>query len=199
MVTQLMILVLSFVHDYRDEITAVSTAIIAIFTAVLGCFTISLAKSTRIAARAAEKALTELERPWVFLEGARIRRRELPGERITPNNWWIEMHWKNIGRAPAIIEECVFGIEPKSTLPKKPVYAKDHRLICPRTIAAGDVVKTNEVGPAPGTDELLVFFGKHTYKELNGQIHEAGFALEISPHMPAFSSYDSDQYTYYHP
>jgi hypothetical protein len=36
-----------FIHDYRDEITALSTLVIAIFTTVLGCFTISVARSTR--------------------------------------------------------------------------------------------------------------------------------------------------------
>src|SRR5258708_4532250 len=58
----------NFIHDNRDEITAISTAIIAIFTTILGLFTVSLARSTRVAANAANlsaKAAIALQLPII--------------------------------------------------------------------------------------------------------------------------------------
>src|SRR6266436_9102754 len=63
----------AYVTDKNAVITALGTLVIAVFTTVLGIFTISLARSTRIAANAADlsvkiaqRALTELERPYLF-------------------------------------------------------------------------------------------------------------------------------------
>ena len=72
-----------------EWVTAYATIVIALFTILLGLFNASLAKSTRRAAIAAENALIELERPWVFVEGARIIRRDMPGQEPIPNNWYI--------------------------------------------------------------------------------------------------------------
>src|SRR5216684_9378641 len=68
-------------------------------------------------AKIAERALTGLERPWLFLEGTTISRRDLPGQQLIPNNWFIKLHWKNVGRAPALIEDCLFQIVPKASIP----------------------------------------------------------------------------------
>lgn len=94
----------SYIHSYREDINAVSTFLLMLFTIVLILLNGSLARSTRIAAIAAERAavaaekgLTELERPWVFLEGTTITRK--PGERPSvPNAWYISLHFKNAGR-----------------------------------------------------------------------------------------------------
>jgi hypothetical protein len=170
---------------------------VALFTLALTASTIGLWTATRRTAKLAEVALTELERPWLFLEATTIRRRELPGQSIQPNNWSIRLHWKNVGRAPAIIEECLFRISPKSSLPSSPIYAKESGLSCSATVSAGQVIETNEVGPGPGTDEILVFFGRLTYKELSGKIHETGYALEVSPHIAACSQHLGEKYSYY--
>ena len=138
-------------------VIAFSAVVTAIFTVIHGTFTISLARSTRIAANAAEKALTEIERPWLFLEGTTIRRREFPGQPIQPNNWYIKLHWKNIGRLPALVEECLFRILPTSEMPVNPIYLKGNELRCKATVASNEEFETNEVGPGPHTDKPLVF------------------------------------------
>jgi hypothetical protein len=40
-------------------------------------------------------------------------------------------------------------------------------------------------------------YGRITYSELNGIEHHTGFAVVVSPHMPAFSGYTNDAYDYY--
>jgi hypothetical protein len=100
-----------------EWVTAFATIVIAVFTIVLGLFTVSLAKSTRKAANAAEKALVELERPWLFVEGATITRREIPGQALIPNNWSVSFTCRNVGRSPAIVQECIIKIEQKDKMP----------------------------------------------------------------------------------
>src|SRR5579871_3573134 len=76
----------------------------AIFTAILTGSTILLWLSTRKSSAIAERALTEQERPWLFLETVQVTRRKPPPD---PNEWYIEFHWKNVGRMPAVVEECI--------------------------------------------------------------------------------------------
>jgi hypothetical protein len=101
-----------------------------IFTGVLGVSTLALWQVTRVAAFAAKdsaeiarRSLTELERPWLFIEGAKITRRELPNEPIKPNDWFITFTCKNVRRSPAVIKECIIKLEDRDTLPPKPNYA----------------------------------------------------------------------------
>jgi hypothetical protein len=62
---------LKFIRDMKpDEWTAAATVVIALFTTILGLFTVSLARSTRVAAQAAEKsadALPAMERAYLFV------------------------------------------------------------------------------------------------------------------------------------
>jgi hypothetical protein len=160
--------------------------------------TFMLWKATSRSAKIAETALTDLERPWLFLEGTTIRRRDLPGQPLTPNFFFIKLHWKNVGRSPALTGECIFEFKPKLGLSAYPVYSSDHPgLMMPRTVAVGESVETSEVGPASGKDEILVFYGRLSYTELNGKSHQTGFAVEISPHMAACSPYGDEKYDYY--
>jgi len=71
-----------------EWVTAYATIVIALFAVLLGLLNASLAKSARRAANAAENALVELERPWLFVEGAKIIRRDMPGQEPIPNNWY---------------------------------------------------------------------------------------------------------------
>ena len=149
-------------------------------------------------AKVAERALTELERPWVFLQGASIRSRiKIPGAPIIPNNFFVKLHFRNIGRAPALTERCLFRFGRKVDLPEGPVYIQQSGLTLPSSISVNETVETNEVGPSPGSEDILVLYGKLIYTELNGEVRETGFAIEISPHMPAFSRYPGEKYTFY--
>jgi hypothetical protein len=98
---------------------------------------------------------------------------------------------------PALVDECIFTIESKETLPATPDYSGAGRLTCPRTIAPNDSGDTGAVGPGPGREGQLVFYGGITYKELSRKAHHTGFALEVAPHMAAFIRHASDAYDYY--
>jgi hypothetical protein len=142
-------------------------------------------------------------RPWIFLKGATIRRRELPNQAITPNYWFIKLHWRNIGRSPAIVERCEFKLVDKNIIAAHPDYSNSLDLTTPAMIPQDIEFETNEFGPAPeagtkkGEAVQLVLFGRLTYKELSGIIHHTGFALEISPHMPAYVPHPNRAYDFY--
>jgi hypothetical protein len=184
------------VHDP----VAFYTSAVALFTAVLVISTILLWRATKRTAEIAERALSEHERPWLFLQGAKISRREFPGQALTPNNFFICLRWKNVGRAPAVILECAVKFEDIKKLDAKPDYSGAIHLLTSGTVSVGEEFETNEIGPAPtaaNVDVQYVMFGRLTYTELNGRQHRTGFALHISPHIAAFSRYGKDAYDYY--
>jgi hypothetical protein len=148
-----------------------------------------------------------LERPWLFLQATKIIWRDTPlpagatggaavGTRVL-NDWFITLKFRNIGRMPAVIEACAFKIEDKASLPQVPDYSNSSFLGTPRTVRSGDIIETQSVGPSPGRPDPLVFYGRVTYKELNGRTHHTGFALEMSWYFPACSPYNNDAYDYY--
>ncbi|HXM80517.1 MAG TPA: hypothetical protein VN929_01180 [Burkholderiales bacterium] len=162
------------------------------------------ARAAEQSAQVAVKALTDLERPWIFFEATHVQRREHPGEPMIPNNFFISFVCRNVGRAPAIIEACFAKIQNITTLPEIPDYsAPIIPLRCPATVATNVDFETSAFGPAPqpGIDPnsaiRYVVYGKMTYKELNGTVHHTGFAVEVSPHMAAASAYSSNAYDYY--
>jgi hypothetical protein len=182
----------SYIQSYHEDINAVSTFFLMVLTIVLILLNASLARSTKMAAVAAERAavatekgLSELERPWIFLEGSTVTRRDGKPASSIPNNWYVSLRFKNVGRMPAIIEKCLFEIRPKTELPDKPVFSDKPGLGTPVNLDSGESFDTQPVGPSVQKDELLVFYGKITYTELNGRAHETGFALQVPPNMAA--------------
>jgi hypothetical protein len=160
-----------YIHGYSSDINAVSTSLLTALTAILLVFNASLVRSTRMAAiateraaAAAEKGLTELERPWVFLEGATVSRD--PFQPISaPNYWTISLHFKNLGRMPAVVDSLLFYIKPKDELSGKPFYSGMHELCCPQTLGSGASFETMKVGPGAHEDIFLVFYGKIIYTD----------------------------------
>jgi hypothetical protein len=90
------------IHRNRDDISAISTAIIAIFTVVLGVFTIRLSSSTRIAAKAARDTVRKMDetaerqlRAYVMVGKAQA---------IWPDGTVvIDINIKNFGQTPALV------------------------------------------------------------------------------------------------
>jgi hypothetical protein len=138
------------------------------------------------------------ERPWLFLKGATITRRESPGQSPHPNNWYIRLLWRNVGRSPAIIERCEFNLSDKTAIPTRVNYQNSMDLSAPSMIPQDAEFETNDVGPAPtATDVTFVFYGRLTYRSLSGAVHHTGFALEVAPRIAAFSKYEAPSYNYY--
>jgi hypothetical protein len=109
---------------YRDDIAALSTLVVAAFTGVLGIFTISLARSTRIAADAAnlsakvaQSSLADLERPYVFIETQADIKARLGFRDVMPSGGGDPVRVKQIprvkfrlvnhGRTPAIVSPLI--------------------------------------------------------------------------------------------
>ncbi len=157
------------------------------------------AKAAQASAKVAMDTFTTLERPWIFLEKHRIVRRE--GAPIQPsllNNYWISLSFRNNGRSPAFITNLAFKITETNELPAVPDYSScTNTLRCPATLAAGKMFESNQVGPSPGKDVQYTIFGKLTYKDMAGIEHHTGFAIDISPHLPAASTNRNELYDFH--
>lgn len=200
----ILIRIREFLHSVENIITALATIAIAVFTWTLYKSSEKMWGVTKIAAEAAqlsaavaERTLTDLERPWLFLDAQTVRRLNSPGPAVPiPNDWVIKLHWKNVGRTPALIDACEFEIAPRSTLPEWPIYTGKALLTCPATVATSEEFETNEVGPALRSNEELVVFGRMIYRDLGNRRHETGFAICVSPHMPASMAHPNKNYFY---
>ena len=189
-----------FLDDHAGAIGAIATVLI-------GWFTLALFRATdelKIIGRNQINALLHLERPWLFLEAVRVSRREgAPINPTLPNNWWISLRWRNVGRAPAVIEECIIFFEPTDQIPVVPNYSNPSTLSCPHTVAKDIPFDTPEIGPAEikrtrnGEPVNLTVYGRLTYKELNGETHHTGFIVDVSPHFPVYSVHKNKNYDYY--
>lgn len=144
-------------------------------------------------ADATERAVTEFERPWLFVEGAQVSLRDTN----VINSWMIRLTLRNYGRTPALVQGAIFKIGDKDTLPGMPDYSNSSPLSIRGTISPRKKGKTSTVGPGPGRQGQLVFYGRITYNELNGAEHHTGFALEVAPAMAAFVRHPNPAYDYY--
>jgi len=201
--------------DHNDKATEARFSfwfnfLLVLFNGILAVSTVLLWLVTGRAARAAEEsakasviALTDLERPWIFIEKTHIKRREDAGTPIVPNYYWISFVCRNVGRAPAIVEECIIKIQDIKTLPEIPDYSDPIHLGCPATISVGTDFETSVVGPPsqPGVDPNkateYVIYGRLIYKELGGKRHHSRFAVQVSPLLAAAMPYFSDAYDGY--
>jgi hypothetical protein len=197
-------------YSLTNIIQAASAAVSAVFAVAIWCVYRAQARIMRgqlraglRAARGAQKsadtsarALADFERPWLFSEGVTITaRREPPYE----NNWFIQFHFKNVGRMPAIVEACAVKFGERALLPPMPDYSNEAAIDISRTFAVGESAVTRAMGPALlGHSREMVAYGRLTYVELNGKRHSTGFAYAVSPMFPASAIYASDAYSYYH-
>ena len=160
-------------------------------------------KATEIAAAAAmksadiaERSLSELERPWLFLEGAVVKIRD----ESKPNSWVVIYNWSNVGRSPAIIQKSIAIVANKKILEPMPDYRKmANNLAFRKTLPAGKSAFTAEIGldPTEWDSEQKIAYGFIEYKGMGGAIYTSGFALEISINEEKFSLYANENYTYY--
>ncbi len=160
----------------------------AVFTGVLAFSTALLWNETAATARIAERALTEHERPWLFMLGSTVSRRDLPGQAPIPNNYFVNLRWKNVGRSPAVIRDCRFIFEDYTAMANEPDYSRCLQFGLPRTVAVGEEIEMqNPVGPAPGPNNAAekAMWGKVIYAELGGKTHTTGFCIRVSQYIAA--------------
>lgn len=122
---------IAIASEWKPEIwTAISTVVIAAFTTILGLFTISLAKSTRIAAEAADltaRAAIALELPIIRIQPQKetygTTRRK--GEQKESHHITIgSLVFSNLGNTKAFPIEIEYGWTAGRELPKSPVYRR---------------------------------------------------------------------------
>lgn len=185
-------------------------AIIALFQAALFLWQLKLlrqsteiasiaADAAREAAQVARDSFTTLERPWIFLEKHRVERRE--GAPIKPtllNNYYISLLFKNNGRSPAFIDSLAVKFIEKKDLPETPDFSTCTTLLrSAATLAPGDDFESGQVGPAPGKDTQYTIYGWLTYRDVAGGKHHTGFAIDVSPHLPAASVNENQLYDFH--
>jgi len=155
-----------------------------------------LAAAAWQSADVAERSLFELERPWLFLDGAAVKIRD----DNKPNSWIVRFNWNNVGRSPAIIQDSIAIVANKKILEPIPDYGKMAiNLSFRKTMPAGVSACTAEFGldPSQWDEEQKVAYGFIKYKGMGTAIYTSGFALEISVREEKFSLYDNENYTYY--
>lgn len=148
------------------------------------------ADAARISANIARDSFINLERPWVLVNGWRVRRRE--GPPIQPdllNNFFIAVRFKNFGRTPAFIKSLRVAFINKAELPGAPDFSQCTALLdCPASVTVDGEIETREIGPQPGQDIQYVFVGYLVYEDFTGAEHHTGFAVDVSPNIPAASA-----------
>ncbi len=130
---------------------------VAIFTAILGVSTIGLWLATKRSAAIAERALTDVERPWVFRDIVTVTVRHRPGVKF--NDWMVKLKWRNVGRTPALLVDLQFKIEDLANLPAQPDYSNASPLgvvtalaqswLPPARVALGGILRRSMSLPAP--------------------------------------------------
>ncbi len=204
--------------ENRDFVLAIAAIAAAVFAAALYGATRSLWRvateqldDLKLAVLASQEAAASvaksatvvigLERSWLFVDKYRLSSDD--GYR-TPNNWTIVLRWRNVGRAPAIVEEFVLQIRDIDALPPTPDYRDASLVVCHAHAVTPDrTFVTQRVGPSSaiamkeGRPVQFVIFGRIVYRQLSGARHATGFAMSVSPHAPTASLYRNDAYNYW--
>jgi hypothetical protein len=191
-----------FVHDYKEEVVAISTVFIAIFTIILGVFTVNLAGATQTTAVAAKETADSLiaaerARFYIIVDNHNLQRivkivedfgasenSGLPGG----ENFLIAYRFKNYGKTPGIIRELIIDsmMAPTPTDPPTlPISTKDFPEYM---IGGGDSTKAVNYSPTihPSISQAksigrnasrLWFFGRLYYDDVFGkhQVHRFYF------------------------
>jgi hypothetical protein len=202
----------------RDFVIALAAIVAALFAAAIYGATRSFGRvaaeqlaalqdAIRASQAAAEAAVTSadgvalLERAWLFVDNYRLASED---RYRTPNSWTIVLRWRNVGRAPAIVDEFILKIEDAETLPQEPDYGDASLVVCnAHAVEPGHTFVTQRVGPSAaiamknGRPVEFVVFGKLVYRQLGGRRHATGFALRVAPQAPTASLYRSDAYNYW--
>jgi hypothetical protein len=159
------------------------------------------AEAAKKSADMAERTLTEHERPWLFRNQIRIQDGVL-SRVLGINSYFVFLIWKNVGRAPALIEGFEWNFIDENCLPDVPDYTGARREGTPSGLPEGESFETQGRGPpnSPSPDGGLityVFFGRLFYKDMGGHSHVSGYAIRISPYGAVVLEAGGQAYNYY--
>ncbi len=202
----------NFIHDYKDEITASSTAIIAIFTILLVISTIALWKATKRSATIAERALTELERPFIGIE-IHSEGMNVANARTDPHVQLVEdlvFRFANYGRTPATITEmfdrfevCEPGIAPEPVNPQTQGNRVPFGVIVGANERSTGSTRSQSEGIDPNIwmtfstgDSELYLIGFVRFRDIFDQHHITGFCLRFNKRDARFLFDGDERYNY---
>jgi hypothetical protein len=121
----------AYVTDKNAVITAIATIVIAIFTTILGIFTMSLAKSTRVAANAADRsarAAIALQSPIIRIWPDKLGHGDFSqAERMIEHCDVSSVTVSNVGTTKAFPKEIIYGWAIGDVLPDRPGYSSSDR------------------------------------------------------------------------
>jgi hypothetical protein len=158
-------------------VTAIFVGWILLAVLWAACWLSQAAPSTPVAAE-------PMARPVLKLQGVIVSPR--PGAEAA-NGWFVKLDWRNVGRAPAIIEDCVVRCADADRLSSEPDYAQGVTIACPPWLASGEAFQTLGVGPPAdrsvrnGEPVRVAVVGRLVYRDQDGVRHETGFSLAVSP------------------
>lgn len=170
-----------------------STAVLAGLTAGLVIFSFFQVyyarRAIQEAARSgniAERALTELERPWMIDIAAQ---RDKIGEKIPAAGPLFKLVFKNVGRAPAVIYQCRLCTVLADKAAEIPDYTEATVMGITGEIAqSNEEIRTVPFRPTTGTGRYLCY-GVLEYRSLGGTAYETGFAVEFFTDHPRMFAY----------
>lgn len=165
------------------------------------------ADAAKKSAKTAERALVELERPWVVISyDARIE--DLRSNLLPPlhANFRVFFDLVNAGRSPAFITDFQSNIMfwKRGECPDM-VYAMGGTLPDGLVIVAGgkhEIGRGNKFSETAFSDaekngERLIAFGKVGYRDVFGQTHETSFCRWVDQNPPALRLADCPKLNYY--
>jgi hypothetical protein len=197
----------SWLRDHREEIDVVSVAMTAVFTLLLAIWTWTLSRVTRDAALASARAVTELERPQVFVEVIDTGLQVDGSGGMTPSGYF-KFQCFNVGRSAAVLLEMrtvliteskpamAYPIPPEQGGVKLPVgvvsspdkpYAETRNLLA----EAAKVYESNFW--KTGT---LFFLGWIRYADIFGNRYITGFCSQLDPLANRFVLIGDEKYNY---
>jgi hypothetical protein len=160
------------VYDYRDAITAISTAVIATFTATLWWISRSQLKHSH-----------RTERAYMSGGGVPARHSELvPGTftqvvQRTVLTGDFELHINNHGKTPGELMKIAIEFCDAANIPIKPTYNPEpfHDWIGPGTQS-----RPMRRKPIPKDRPATAVYGRIYYRDIFGKNHSSGFIQSIS-------------------
>jgi hypothetical protein len=202
----LLMRVIDFLQAYNGAVTAFATIGIAIFTLVLALVTGRQAKLTKQSVRVAERTLTELESPFVFIK-INVPGLEIKGPNLTFGI--LQYSVANYGRTPATILEHferVDSVEIGKGYPPKLDASKERGSLLPYGVIAppngqcadfpfvpiGQFITEN-----PRTPKSSIFFlGFVRYRDIFRNRFVLGFCFEFDRQGSRWILTGGNEYNY---
>lgn len=199
-----------FLDHPNEFITATATIVVAIFTVVLALSTVRLWHATHKSAQIAERALTELEAPFLGLNITQpgLKPHFTDRDKVVKNNSGLQYGFFNHGRTPAVLLElqdelqiCDAGKLPvvlRRKISPYPygVFVGAGTTSVPSTRVFADYFTGDEFLKVSTGGSNLFLVGKVKYRDIFQKTFEMGFCAYYDRGVHHFLMEGGDDYNY---